>query len=94
MQEIGKAEHDENEEYKKDLAKAEFSALAKNLHHLTSTKNIPGVYNSPFAYEKPAVFEKTVEEHLAENFHESYKWRPPKKQDILKHSLRPIRDTK
>ena len=43
-----------------EQAKAEFASLAKNLHHLTSTKNIPGVYNSPFAMQKPSVFEKTV----------------------------------
>lgn len=61
--------------------------LAKNLHHLSSTKNIPGVYNSPFALNKPAVFDRTVEDHLKAAFKDTYKWKPPTKEQILKQSI-------
>ena len=49
------------------------------MHHLSSTKTIPGVYNSPFAMQKPAAFEKTVEEHLKDAFKDNYRWRAPKR---------------
>jgi hypothetical protein len=32
-----------------DCARTEFSELAGNLHHLSSTKTIPGVYNAPYS---------------------------------------------
>jgi len=60
LEEYGKVQAVEAEQYQQELARAEFQALAKNLHHLSSTKGIPGVYNSPFALQKPAVFEKSV----------------------------------
>jgi hypothetical protein len=34
-----------------ETARAEFAQLASNLHHLTSTKAIPGVYNPPYVKE-------------------------------------------
>jgi len=46
------------------------------------------VYNSPFALQKPAVFERTVEEHLKSACRESYKWRAPNREQILKYSIR------
>lgn len=88
LDEFGAAQAEEAEEYQQELAKAEFGALAKNLHHLSSTKGIPGVYNSPFALQKPAVFDRTVEEHLKSAFRESYKWRAPNREQILKYSIR------
>jgi hypothetical protein len=60
LEQFGTAQAQEAEEYQQELAKAEFGALAKNLHHLSSTRAVPGVYNSPFALQKPAVFGKTV----------------------------------
>lgn len=86
--EFGRAQALEAEQYQQELARAEFQALAKNLHHLSSTRNIPGVYNSPFALQKPVVFERTVEDHLKTAFKESYRWRPPNRETILKHSLK------
>lgn len=56
LEEYGKVQAVEAEQYQQDLARTEFEALAKNLHHLSSTKGIPGVYNSPFVLSKPAVF--------------------------------------
>lgn len=34
-------------------ARTEFAELAGNLHHLTSTRAIPGVYNPPYSQLKP-----------------------------------------
>lgn len=46
-----------------------FDKLATNLHHLMSTKSIPGIYNSPYILDenKPQVFGANVEEHLKTN---------------------------
>ena len=53
------------------------------MHHLASTKNIPGVYNSPFAVEMPSVFNKTVEEHLTDNFHDTYTCKGGKRENMV-----------
>jgi hypothetical protein len=52
------------EENRKD-----FFSIASNLHHLVSTKTIPGIYNSPMIHEenKPIVFSANVETHLKVN---------------------------
>jgi hypothetical protein len=88
LHQFGRAQAQEAEQYQQQLAHAEFQALAKNLHHLSSTKGIPGVYNSPFSLEKPAVFDRTVEEHLKSAFRQSYKWKAPNRETILKYSMR------
>ena len=31
------------------MARTEFAELAGNLHHLTSTRAVPGVYNPPYS---------------------------------------------
>lgn len=31
------------------MARTEFAELAGNLHHLSSTKAVPGVYNPPYS---------------------------------------------
>jgi len=64
------------EEHKEKLAvakileeekvKQEFDHLAGDLHHLMSTKTIPGVYNPPYSDLLPRAFEKPIEEHLRE----------------------------
>jgi hypothetical protein len=48
---------------------------------------IPGVYNSPFAITKPHAFNIPVESHLKDVFNKSYKWKPPTRKDILKHTI-------
>ena len=88
LQEYGKIQAQEAEQYQQELARSEFQALAKNLHHLSSTKGIPGVYNSPFAMQKPAVFQRSVQDHLKTAFKQSYRWRPPNKESILKYSIK------
>ena len=40
MEEIKKQEY---------MARTEFAELAGNLHHLSSTRAVPGVYNPPFS---------------------------------------------
>jgi hypothetical protein len=35
------------------MARTEFAELAGNLHHLTSTRAVPGVYSPPFSQLKP-----------------------------------------
>ena len=42
-----------------------FVNIAKNLHHLISTKEIPGIYNTPYlpAELKPQVYNADIEEH-------------------------------
>lgn len=42
----------------------EFNNLAGELHHLVSTKTIPGVYNPPYNDALPRAFEKPIEQHL------------------------------
>ena len=50
-----------------------FINIAKNLHHLVSTKHIPGVYNVPYlpAELKPQVYNADIEEHLKSIFKSS-----------------------
>ena len=50
-----------------------FVNIAKNLHHLISTKEIPGIYNTPYlpAELKPQVYNADIEEHLKAIFKSS-----------------------
>ncbi|MCQ2817537.1 MAG: hypothetical protein MJ252_09765 [archaeon] len=59
----------ENEERQRK----KFIDIAKNLHHLVSTKHIPGVYNVPYlpAELKPQVYNADIEEHLKSIFKSS-----------------------
>mmetsp|Transcript_49335 Transcript_49335/g.152115 ORF Transcript_49335/g.152115 Transcript_49335/m.152115 type:complete len:263 (-) Transcript_49335:575-1363(-) len=45
----------------------EFHTLAGELHHLVSTKTIPGVYNPPYSDALPHAFEKPIEQHLRDS---------------------------
>ena len=51
MQELNqnqlRAEMEESKR-KEDVARLEMSKVAANVHHLVSTRAIPGIYNSPF----------------------------------------------
>jgi hypothetical protein len=44
--------------------------IASNLHHLVSTKNIPGVYNPPYMPKefKPQINNVDIETHLKSVF--------------------------
>lgn len=51
------------------MARSEFNELAKNLHHLSSTLTIPGIYNPPYARVKPTAFDVDIDTHLKSTFH-------------------------
>ncbi len=73
-----KKQHDldlKNEEEQKN----NFYKIASNLHHLISTKEIPGVYNTPYLPPelKPQVYNADIEEHLKSVFKKSLKKNKP-----------------
>jgi hypothetical protein len=72
----------EEQKRQEQTARTEFAELAGNLHHLVSTKAIPGVYNPPFVALKPQAFNVEVEQHLKSTFKVNYEWRPPNKEKI------------
>ncbi|CAE7349471.1 SPATA17 [Symbiodinium pilosum] len=45
----------------------EFRAVAGEIHHLVSTKSVPGVYNPPYNDHLPRAFDKPIEQHLRES---------------------------
>lgn len=55
-----------------ECARTEFGELASNLHHLSSTKTIPGVYNPPYSQLKPQAFNVDIETHLKSTFKANY----------------------
>ena len=71
-------EHNRQEQY----ARTEFGELAGNLHHLTSTRTQPGVYNPPYSSIKPQAFNVDIETHLKTTFKSNYQWKPPSKEKI------------
>lgn len=60
----------ELEKRQEEERRRQFNGLATDLHHLISTSNIPGVYNSPYIPEeaKPQVFNADIETHLKAAF--------------------------
>ena len=59
--------------------KNNFYKIASNLHHLISTKEIPGVYITPYLPPelKPQVYNADIEEHLKSVFKKSLKKNKP-----------------
>jgi hypothetical protein len=72
----------EEQKRQEQCARTEFSELASNLHHLTSTKAVPGVYNPPYSQIKPQAFNVDIETHLKSTFKSNYQWKPPSKEKI------------
>jgi len=68
---VAERTHEEREMVRVEGEKAEFDNLAKDLHHLVSTSNIPGVFNSPFNIEPVRAFGAPVEAHLKASFSQS-----------------------
>ena len=64
------------------MARTEFAELASNLHHLSSTRAVPGVYNPPYSMLKPQAFNVDIETHLKQTFKSNYQWRPASKEKI------------
>jgi len=52
-----------------------FYDIASNLHHLVSTRSIPGVYNPPNLSEeyKPQIYNSDIETHLKSAFKSSFR---------------------
>jgi hypothetical protein len=74
--------HLDEQKRQEQTARTEFAELASNLHHLASTKAIPGVYNPPYSNNKPQAFNVDIETHLKSTFKSNYAWKPPSKDKI------------
>ena len=74
-----------NEEEQKN----NFYKIASNLHHLVSTKEIPGVYNTPYLPPelKPQVYNADIEEHLKAVFKKSLKKNKPLLKSINNNEM-------
>ena len=59
-----RSQYREEAERQQAKAQAEFDRVTQNLHHLVSTQNISGVFNSPYAMEPINVSGIPVEEHI------------------------------
>ena len=53
LEEYHKTSAQNEQKRQEQAARTEFAELAGNLHHLTSTKAVPGVYNPPYSSLKP-----------------------------------------
>lgn len=72
----------EREQLRHDTEQQDFTTLAKDLHHLVSTSNIPGVFNSPYNMEPVRAFGAPVETHLKTTF--------AKSQYLQRHMMRSL----
>ena len=72
----------EEQKRQEQCARTEFAELASNLHHLTSTKAVRGVYNPPNSKLKPQAFNVDIETHLKSTFKSNYQWKPPSTEKI------------
>ena len=72
----------EENQRQEECARTELGELASNLHHLASTKAIPGVYNPPYSQFKPQAFNVDIETHLKSTFKANYQWKPPSTEKI------------
>lgn len=75
LQEYTLAVQYEMERKKEEDQRKYFNKIASNLHHLVSTKSIPGVYNPRYVPEelKPQVYNADVETHLKAVFKSNVK---------------------
>ena len=77
MEEQAKASNIDYQKSKEEMARAEFTMITGNLHHLMSTKTQAGIYNSPYTASKPQAFNVDIETHLQTSFKSNYQWKPP-----------------
>ncbi|CAI2379969.1 unnamed protein product [Moneuplotes crassus] len=84
LEEFRRTSEEEEEKRKEEIARLELTKVASNVHHLCSTKAIPGVFNSPYVSNemKPQIFNVGVETHLKTTFKSNYKWKAPNKKKI------------
>jgi hypothetical protein len=75
LQEYSRAVQYQQERKKEEDQRKSFNSIAANLHHLISTKTIPGVYNPPNIAEesKPQVYNSDIETHLKAVFKNNLK---------------------
>lgn len=77
------AQREEEARTREQKAKEEFRKVTENLHHLVSTANIPGIFNSPYMQDQlPVAMGKPVEAHLRGAVKDLLRTR-----DITKHEL-------
>ena len=82
LEEHNKQISNDEQKRQEQCARTEFTQLAGNLHHLSSTKAVPGVYNPPYSQLKPQAFNVDIEAHLKNTFKSNYAWKPPSKEKI------------
>ena len=84
MKELAAKKQYELERKNEEEQKNNFYKIASNLHHLISTKEIPGVYNTPYLPPelKPQVYNADIEEHLKSVFKKSLKRNKPSLKSI------------
>lgn len=70
-EQLAESTYQEREQLRHETEQAEFSTLAKDLHHLVSTSNIPGVFNSPYNVEPLRAFGAPVEAQIKTTFQRS-----------------------
>ena len=75
VQEYSRSIQYELERKKEEESRKSFNEVASHLHHLISTKGIPGVYNPPHINEedKPHVYNTDIEAHLKSVFKSNLK---------------------
>jgi len=82
----------ENQRNEEEKQRTEFHKVSQNLHHLTSTKTVPGIYNSPYLAEPITAFGQPVEEHLcagAKELLRSKQWKKSRQQHRTQMSATP-----
>lgn len=79
---VAERTYQEREQLRIEEDRAEFQTLAKDLHHLVSTANIPGVFNSPYNIEPVRAFGAPVETQLKTTF--------AKSQYLQRHMMRSL----
>jgi len=79
---VAESTYQEREMLRQSDQEEEFTTLAKDLHHLCSTANIPGVFNSPYNMEPVRAFGAPVESQLKSTF--------AKSQYLQKHMMRSL----
>ena len=81
-----KKKYDLNRKVEENERKKFFNII-KNLHHLISTKEIPGIYNTPYLPPelKPQVYNIDIEEHIKGVFNSSIKKHNSKKNNLNKN---------
>lgn len=72
------------------VARTEFGKICRDVHHLVSTRAMPGVYNPPYSDALPSAFGKPIEQHLRDETRvEILSLRRPQPHKLRQHSATP-----